>query len=214
MAEPKVRRRRPGWKMPVRTCVVCFGIFQRKQRGKDTSLCCSRECGFTLIRWKGEQSRRFHEAKAQFAKWAKRAKPKPILPAPVVRSCQCGAPLDKGKQYCCHCAAQRRLEAKRRSPARRADKAYRKAIHRGLTLGAEKFDPLEVLARDGWRCHICGVSTPKRLRGTYDGRAPELDHIVPLARGGQHTRLNTACACRRCNGMKANKPLGQLRLVA
>jgi 5-methylcytosine-specific restriction endonuclease McrA len=90
----------------------------------------------------------------------------------------------------------------------------RKALSRGKVDGAERFDPLEVLARDGWRCHICGVSTPKRLRGTFDDRAPELDHIIPLAAGGEHTRLNTACACRKCNIAKSNKPLGQLRLVA
>lgn len=96
--------------------------------------------------------------------------------------------------------------------SRRAAKARRRAVERGIE--AERFDPLEVLARDGWRCHLCGVSTPKRLRGTYDDRAPELDHIVPLAAGGKHTRMNTACACRKCNITKGAEPRGQLRLVA
>lgn len=79
---------------------------------------------------------------------------------------------------------------------------------------AEQFDPIEVLERDGWRCHLCGVSTPRRLRGTKHPRAPHLDHIVPLAAGGAHTRANTACACARCNTSKGAKPLGQLRLLA
>lgn len=77
----------------------------------------------------------------------------------------------------------------------------------------ERFDPLEVLERDGWKCHICKRATPKRLRGTYDPRAPELDHIIPIAAGGEHSRKNTACACRQCNIKKSDKPLGQLRLI-
>lgn len=99
---------------------------------------------------------------------------------------------------------------------KRVSDRKRNHLRRVLTKGdeAESFDPLEVLARDGWRCHICGVKTPKRLRGTTDLRAPELDHIIPLALGGEHSRKNTACSCRRCNLVKGSKPLGQLRLVA
>lgn len=76
----------------------------------------------------------------------------------------------------------------------------------------ETIDPLVVLERDNWRCHLCGVSTPKRLRGTTDNRAPEVDHIVPVAAGGDHTYANCACACRLCNRRKGDRPMGQLRL--
>lgn len=73
----------------------------------------------------------------------------------------------------------------------------------------ESVDPFSVFERDKWRCHLCGVSTPKRLRGTLDDRAPELDHIVPLAAGGAHSYANTACACRACNIKKGATPKGQ-----
>lgn len=39
----------------------------------------------------------------------------------------------------------------------------------------------------------------------YCGRpaaTPEMDHLVPLARGGRHTIGNVLPACRRCNGTK------------
>lgn len=94
----------------------------------------------------------------------------------------------------------------------RKSSAMRRA--RILSLVREWFDPLEVLERDRWRCHLCGVSTPKRLRGSTDGRAPELDHIIPLAAGGEHSPRNTACSCRTCNLKKSDRPMGQLRLVA
>ena len=99
-----------------------------------------------------------------------------------------------------------------RAQAWRASTVIRRARLNGLP--RERFDPLEVLERDGWKCHLCGRATPKRLRGTTKANAPELDHIVPLSRGGPHTRQNTACACRRCNLKKSDQPLGQLRLIA
>jgi hypothetical protein len=76
----------------------------------------------------------------------------------------------------------------------------------------DNIDPFVVFDRDDWRCQLCGVSTPRKLRGTYEPSAPELDHIIPVSKGGMHTYLNTQCACRRCNIKKGNKILGQMRL--
>jgi len=90
-------------------------------------------------------------------------------------------------------------------------KAARRARIKGLP--RESVDPLEVFKRDGWRCHLCGKKTPRSKRGTRDQRAPELDHIVPIAAGGSHTYDNVACCCRACNTAKAAKPLGQGRLL-
>jgi hypothetical protein len=82
--------------------------------------------------------------------------------------------------------------------ADRADKARRRAACRD----GERLDPLEVFMRDGWHCSYCKCSTPSSSRGTLKANAPELDHIVPLARGGKHTRANTQLLCRKCNGIK------------
>jgi len=90
------------------------------------------------------------------------------------------------------------------------------AIRRARTRGAksERFDPLEVLVRDRWVCQLCGVKTLKAKRGTSDLRAPVIDHIVPLALGGEHSRQNTQCACHGCNAAKGAKAYGQLRMFA
>lgn len=87
-------------------------------------------------------------------------------------------------------------------------KIKRKSLLRRVTI--ETVDPFKVFDRDGWRCKLCGIKTPKAKRGTYDDNAPELDHILPLAKGGEHSYLNTQCACRKCNATKSDKPLGQL----
>lgn len=74
--------------------------------------------------------------------------------------------------------------------------------------------PRLVFERDGWRCQICGASTPERWRGTKHRRAPELDHRVPLSVGGEHSYDNTQTACRECNAKKGNRNRrGQLPLI-
>lgn len=94
---------------------------------------------------------------------------------------------------------------------KRASKAVRRARKKGL--GCEVFDPLDVFKRDRWTCQLCGVKTPKNLRGTCNDEAPELDHIIPLALGGEHSMRNTQCLCRKCNRDKGATAQGQLRIA-
>jgi 5-methylcytosine-specific restriction endonuclease McrA len=126
-----------------------------------------------------------------------------------VRCPDCQAPIANDGSY------QRRCEPCRHArwaSAKRAGRQVRR--HRERVATVERFDPLEVLKRDGWRCHLCGCRTPQSRRGSYAPNAPELDHIVPLARGGAHSRANTACACRRCNLAKSDSILGQPSLLS
>lgn len=76
----------------------------------------------------------------------------------------------------------------------------------------DNVDPIAVFNRDGWRCQMCNVRTPHKLRGTHEHNAPELDHIILLSKGGEHSYQNTQCLCRSCNMSKGAKVLGQLRL--
>lgn len=117
-----------------------------------------------------------------------------------------------------YCSSECSRKASRRSPSgirsKRAAKKARKARLRMKVPGVvATFDPFDVFRRDAWRCRLCGISTPERLRGTCAPNAPELDHIVPLSAGGPHTYDNTQCACRKCNGAKGNLVIGQFRLT-
>lgn len=80
-----------------------------------------------------------------------------------------------------------------------------KGHRRRSRIGTGTVNPYEVFDRDGWRCQLCGINTPRDLRGTTDPRAPELDHVVPLSLGGAHSYENTQCSCRSCNGLKGAK---------
>lgn len=76
----------------------------------------------------------------------------------------------------------------------------------------EYVNPLKVFKRDGWRCQLCGKKLNPKHRGKIRDDAPELDHIIPWAKGGEHSYRNTQCACRKCNMEKGARELGQLRL--
>ena len=128
--------------------------------------------------------------------------------APMTRICiECSNVFDAGK-WQRTCSTECRDAVSRRGI--RKSKAARRARESSATI--KVFDPIAVLERDRWTCKLCGARTPRTIRGTTDPMAPELDHVVPLSVGGEHSMENTQCACRRCNIAKGSKPLGQLNL--
>lgn len=78
----------------------------------------------------------------------------------------------------------------------------RRALERGAH--ADVFDRVEVFERDGYVCHLCGDMTdPEAIYPALN--MPTLDHVVPLARGGHHTRANTKTAHLLCNSLKGHR---------
>lgn len=62
----------------------------------------------------------------------------------------------------------------------------------------------ELLARDGYKCGICGESVD--ADAAYpDPLSKSIDHIVPLSRGGAHSPENCQLAHLRCNVSKGAK---------
>ena len=55
----------------------------------------------------------------------------------------------------------------------------------------------EIAERDNHLCHICGL-----FCSVHD---LTLDHVVPLSKGGAHTKENIRIAHRECNSRKGNK---------
>jgi hypothetical protein len=125
------------------------------------------------------------------------------------RSCKCCSKAFKpeyGDQRSVYCSKDCL-----RKHSRRMEKAKRRAIEKGV--GAESVDPFKVFDRDRWRCQLCGTKTPRRQRGKNASNSPELDHIIPISKGGVHSYLNTQCLCRVCNSTKSSEIIGQLLLV-
>lgn len=82
-------------------------------------------------------------------------------------------------------------------------RAHLSARRRGMLVRSvgPRVVPEVVFERDNFRCHRCGVRCV-RSGGVYSDRYPTLDHLVPLSRGGEHSLVNVACCCRRCNMTK------------
>ena len=86
-----------------------------------------------------------------------------------------------------------------RQEAARAKDYRRRSRKRGV--GYERFTRREIFERDKWLCGICGQPTDRSPDAHRNDR-PSLDHVVPLAKGGPHTRANTQCAHWLCNSTK------------
>ena len=85
--------------------------------------------------------------------------------------------------------------------ARKAAYQARRARKRGAD--AEVFESVEIFERDNWLCGICGTPVDAGLVWP-DPWSATLDHVVPLSKGGPHTRANTQLAHARCNLSKGN----------
>lgn len=206
-----------------RQCEVCGISFRRRPRQDDSLRACSRECGwklkrkhpypFTEIAFSSCVHCREICIVAQQRKWcanpacakradriAERIRNERNCETEEAKCPECGTVFvsqygDKRKIFCSLVCGLKQQ--------RRTTKAVRRARER--TDQAESINPFKVFERDGWRCCGCGVSTPKSLRGTLHAHAPEVDHIVPLSRGGPHSWVNLQTLCRSCNQSKRDR---------
>ena len=211
-------------------CGFCrMEVIRYGSPSKDKSVFCSRACGAKhrslMIFETAALSRMARAAKDQAARIEEKRNAirerniKQIECAPKCRQCgQAYARERTFQRYCTDaCSLQAKSEARARyrdSESYRASKRKGKSKRRAMLRGCEheSIDPIKVFERDKWRCHLCGIKTPRSLRGTMQDRAPELEHIVSLADGGSHTWGNVACSCRKCNIHKGSSSAGQLGL--
>jgi HNH endonuclease len=122
---------------------------------------------------------------------------------------QCGSAFDQhyGIRRRTFCSAQCAKRFSRSQAGRNVQRAKHAGVER------KYFNELRIFERDGWRCRLCGCATPRRLRGRHKPNSPELDHVIPLARGGPHLPENVQCVCRKCNSAKGARELGQIWLA-
>lgn len=60
----------------------------------------------------------------------------------------------------------------------------------------------EIFKRDSFTCQYCGGTPPSKIL--------EVDHVVPVSKGGKDERHNLVTSCFECNRGKADIPLTQI----
>lgn len=223
---PKCRdeaHRRAAGIQPARTIPKCkcqhCGVTFKPKKG-DRSTYCTRECAYADMAATPSCSVYTAYCPACSSPFVSRRmrtycseachSPKYVSTAPTSKKCKaCGdefAPPPAITRQTDFCSVACKKSAK--DAQKRVGKSKRRAMQKAAHV--EAVDPYKVFDRDKWRCQLCGRRAPKSKRGTCDDDAPELDHIQPLSKGGEHSYRNTQCACRRCNQAKADTPRGQL----
>lgn len=92
---------------------------------------------------------------------------------------------------------KRKVEEYRQHPERRiASWSGRRAREKGAEGKFTTADIMFLLESQKWKCVYCFVS----LRDGY-----EVDHIMPIAKGGTEWPSNLQCLCRPCNRRKSAK---------
>jgi 5-methylcytosine-specific restriction endonuclease McrA len=87
-------------------------------------------------------------------------------------------------------------------PRKRWPEMYRAGdqLRRARKLGAtvEEFKCEEIYERDGWVCQLCDSDVDPELKWP-ESMSASLDHIIPLSKGGEHSRANSQLAHLKCN---------------
>ena len=232
--KPRARHRESRWHLkPVRGPFVCLycGIEYTTQRAEgEGEKFCSRECSFAHLHEIAKNipfsrvypgyclsCKSYFVARYEHQKFCskscrrkyellKLAHSRDPRECAVCHVQYCLIPGLKGMRYCSR-------KCWRRSPSARVYKLRKQIEHRTISdryfrkTKIESFDPFEIFDRDGWHCRMCGCHTPSSKRGSCNDDAPELDHVMPLSKGGDHTRDNTMLLCRRCNQEKGDRVL-------
>ena len=133
--------------------------------------------------------------------WAKNYK-KPIF----IRECpECGTAFEVSgnhrKKYCSRQCSNKH-EIRDNKVSRLANNQKRKALLRELEHTLTKEEWIKTLTFFGNSCAYCG-----------NGGDMDMEHVIPLSRGGGFTKENIVPACKSCNNRKRDKTVEEWGIV-
>lgn len=219
--------RRPKRRRETRACEICGKPYQPQYAAQRT---CGRACGVELRRREGSIPPKrwpscmiyvrdcaccgkLFTGRTLKSSWCSQScydrtynlRCRPPRFQPGDWRCQsCDAPVADGRQKCNDCLVLSIRQAKQRK--RRAERARMRGIRR------ESYTLEEIAQRDRFRCGLCR----KRVAMTKTvphPKAPTIDHVVPVACGGDDTRANVQLAHFSCNARKRIGGSQQLAMI-
>lgn len=185
------------FKAPDRPCVVCGAMFAVTKHRK---ACCSNEC---TRRRAGVESKRQRLASLPDRECAFCIEPVPTSARRDARFCSVACQQARWYADSADELRARTAEWNRTHEGKR--RAYRHARRaRMYAVAYETFDAWEIAERDGWTCHLC-ADPIDRVLAYPDPASKSIDHVLPLSKGGGHTRANVAIAHLLCNIKKKDR---------
>lgn len=180
-------------------CRVCFRARMRRFEQRVTGFELCLDCGAILPRTRQGQR------KARPA--GHRCEPVSELPWQGVLCPECGAIKGVRRRLDALCREHGtvqmhyyRRDAMVRQKVIDAAK-HRHHLKRAAQQRGEVITVAALIERDGDCCYLCGRQVSDALPFTHPLKA-NIDHVVPLSRGGSHTLDNVRVACRSCNSAK------------
>ena len=108
----------------------------------------------------------------------------------------CAAEIPEMRHRCDQCLADTKKLSKKRKRTR-----HRARLH---AAAREPYSLWEIATRDRHICGLCGDKVNMALV-VPDLKAPTIDHIIPLAKGGDDTKINVQLAHFACNSRKGHR---------
>lgn len=125
----------------------------------------------------------------------------------AVRHCdQCGQEFRTKKKSSLRCsehcsrAADYAINRAKYLASSAASRARRRSVR------VETFQHEEIFDRDGWVCYLCENPVDPTASWPHP-MMPSIDHVIPISRGGEHSRSNVRCAHLGCNLRKGSTVL-------
>lgn len=123
-------------------------------------------------------------------------------------------PYAESQRCCCERHGKMLANRKRRaagldkrpwSETRIENRERRRARMKGAYVGP-KAPRYKIADRDGWICRLCGEAIPRVVKHGHPLYLT-IDHIIPLAKGGEHSPSNVQAAHAICNYSKGDRVL-------
>lgn len=203
-------------------CEYCKNPFWRRKRGNDSMRYCSRDCAFDWLKAHAAgrivvlskpcedclapitpqhmRTRRCDECKALVERRAYKRQ--------LAKSREEYTPHPQHIALCEECGNQfltaRRQSYCNSSCAIRAHKRKWRHVRRTLHKNGDNITLHRLIQRDNGICQLCFLPVDRAANLSKDHAAPTIDHVTPVALGGQHTWDNVQLACRFCNSIKGD----------
>lgn len=215
--------------MKTSTCKNCSEEFRNNPNKKCKNIFCSRKCYFE---WK-ESEKRKNKAKARimqiiqsmlrrcdqcgdvvYSNKKKYCSDDCIRAANRVEStvCRaCGRESCRWATYCDECRAAKGQESKKRNKKRQSgtENHRRRARKYGVRYQPVSFRRLR-LVRPHTKCIYCEREMIFNNK-EYNPLNATIEHIKPMADGGEHVIDNLTICCSQCNSIKGDRTIAYLR---